>query len=166
MKGFIAAVIISISTLSANSGTGGFDMMQLVPFGLLFVIFYFLLIRPQQKKAKAHQEMLKELHRGDHVVTAGGILGTVDKVSDTEVSLEVANNVKVSVLKSTITEVFKKNSSVTESAKNAPAHKKPTLKASNPVKVKAVSKSKPAMKSVAKKAAKPTTKKQKSKSKK
>lgn len=164
MKGFIAAVILSVSTLSANGGAGGFDIMQLLPFGLLFVIFYFLLIRPQQKKAKAHQEMLKELHRGDHVLTAGGILGTVDKVSDAEVILEIASGVKVNVVKSTITQVLKKNHAAGEAAKSAPVHKKPTSPASSPTNKKEVSKSKLDLKSVATKTAKPATKKkQKSK---
>jgi len=164
VKGLIVALIISTSALFANGGAGGFDMMQLIPFGLLLVIFYFLLMRPQQKKAKAHQEMLKALHRGDHVVTAGGILGTIDKVSDNEISLEIANNVKIRVVKSTVTEVLAKTRQVTEAAKSAPAHKMSTSKASLPMKKKAVSKSKPEMKPVAKKATKPAPKKkQKSK---
>lgn len=152
MKSFIMTVILSISTLFANGGTGGFDMMQLIPFGLLFVIFYFLLIRPQQKKAKVHQEMLKGLHRGDHVVTAGGILGTVDKVIDNEVSLEIANNVKIRVVKSTITEVLAKTRSMSEAAKSVVTHKNQTPKTSTLIKKKTVS---PAVKS----ATKPVTKK-------
>ena len=162
MKGLVIALIISTSALFANGGAGGFDMMQLIPFGLLLVIFYFLLIRPQQKKAKAHQQMLKALHRGDHVVTAGGILGTVDKVSDNEISLEIANNVKIRVVKATVTEVLAKTRPVAETAKSAPAPK--MSKASDPVKKLAVSKAKPAVKPVEKKATKPAPKKkQKSK---
>jgi len=167
VKSLVIALIISTSALFANGGAGGFDIGQLVPPQFLlivsiFAVFYFLMIRPQQKKAKAHQEMLKALHRGDHVVTAGGILGTVDKVSDNEISLEIANNVKIRVVKATVTEVLAKTRPVAETAKSTPAPK--MSKASDPVKKLAVSKAKPAVKPVEKKATKPAPKKkQKSK---
>lgn len=173
MKGFILALIIGTQTLFANGGSGGFDMMQLVPLGLLFVIFYFLLIRPQQKKAKSHQDMLKTLRPGDHVVTAGGILGTVDKVSEKEVSVEIANNVKVRVVKATVTEVLGKTKSAAEAIKSAPTHKssapKPAPKKANPIKAKVnpaskkvkPAKSKPAMKKIAKPAIKAVNNKKK-----
>ena len=65
------------------AGAGGVDMiMQIVPFVLIFVIMYFLIIRPQQRKARDHQEMIKNVRRGDTVVTTGGIIGKVTKVSD------------------------------------------------------------------------------------
>ena len=122
MKGFLIASILSVSTLFADGGGAGFDMMQLIPLALIFVIFYFLILRPQQKKTRAHQEVLKELRRGDRVVTAGGLLGTVDKIiNDGEISLEIADKVKVRVVKATVTEVLSKTQPVAETAKTAAA---------------------------------------------
>ena len=78
----------------------------LVPLILLFGIFYFLLIRPQQQRVKTHQAMVSAVKRGDTVVTAGGIVGKVAKVKDDgELLVEIADNVQVRVLKSTLTEV-------------------------------------------------------------
>jgi preprotein translocase subunit YajC len=94
-------------------GTGLFDsqsaMVQFLPLILIFVVFYFLLIRPQQKKQKEHRAMLQALRRGDRVVTGGGILGTVNRVvNDDEVVVDIADNVRVRVLRSTITNVLAK----------------------------------------------------------
>ena len=81
----------------------------LVPLVLLFGIFYFLLIRPQQQRVKVHQQMVDSVRRGDTVVTAGGLIGKVDKVKDDgELMVEIADNVQVRVLKSTLTEVRSK----------------------------------------------------------
>jgi preprotein translocase subunit YajC len=78
----------------------------MVPLLALFGIFYFLLIRPQQQRLKAHQDMVNAVRRGDTVVTAGGILGKVSKVKDDgELVVEIADNVQVRVLKGTLTEV-------------------------------------------------------------
>lgn len=78
----------------------------LVPLVLLFGIFYFLLIRPQQQRVKMHQQMVDSVRRGDTVVTAGGLIGKVAKVKDDgELMVEIADNVQVRVLKSTLTEV-------------------------------------------------------------
>jgi preprotein translocase subunit YajC len=78
----------------------------LVPLVLLFGIFYFLLIRPQQQRVKVHQQMVEAVRRGDTVVTAGGLIGKVAKVKDDgELMVEIADNVQVRVLKSTLTEV-------------------------------------------------------------
>jgi len=78
----------------------------LVPLVLLFGIFYFLLIRPQQQRVKTHQQMVESVRRGDTVVTAGGLIGKVAKVKDDgELMVEIADNVQVRVLKSTLTEV-------------------------------------------------------------
>tara|TARA_Y100000992_G_scaffold249447_1_gene181234 strand:- start:143 stop:430 length:288 start_codon:yes stop_codon:yes gene_type:complete len=74
---------------------------QFIPLILIFVIFYFFLIRPQQKKAKEHKIMVEGLKRGDKVVTTGGIIGTVDRIIDNEkVEVEIAENIKVEVLRS------------------------------------------------------------------
>ena len=82
----------------------------LVPLILLFGIFYFLLIRPQQQRLKTHQQMVEAVRRGDTVVTAGGLIGKVAKVKDDgELMVEIADNVQVRVLKSTLTEVRAKS---------------------------------------------------------
>ena len=91
-------------------GTGLFDqsaLIQFLPLVLIFVVFYFLLIRPQQKKQKDQRTMLDALRRGDRVVTGGGILGTVSKVvSPEEVEIDIAPGVRVKVLRSTIASVL------------------------------------------------------------
>jgi preprotein translocase subunit YajC len=102
-----------ISTAYAQ-GTGIFDqnaLVQFLPLILIFVVFYFLLIRPQQRKAKDQKAMLGALRRGDRVVTGGGIIGTVARVDNPEaeeVVVEIAENVRVRVLRSTITTVLAK----------------------------------------------------------
>ena len=81
-------------------------LSSLVPLVLLFGIFYFLIIRPQQQRLKAHQAMVAAVKRGDTVVTAGGLIGKVAKVKDDgELLVEIADNVQVRVLKTTLTEV-------------------------------------------------------------
>jgi len=102
-----------ISTAYAQSPGGGlFDqtaMVQFLPLVLIFVVFYFLLIRPQQKKQKAHRSMLDTLRRGDRVVTGGGIVGTVSKVvSPEEVEVDIAQGVRVRIVRSTISSVLAK----------------------------------------------------------
>ena len=75
---------------------------QFIPLILIFVIFYFFLIRPQQKKVKEHKAMVEGLKRGDKVVTSGGITGTVERLIDNEkIEVEIAENVKVEIVKST-----------------------------------------------------------------
>ena len=84
-------------------------LMQLAPFVMIFVIFYFLLIRPQMTARKKHMEMVSNVRRGDVVVTAGGIIGKVTKVLEgDEVMVELAEKVSVKVLKSTLTDVRNK----------------------------------------------------------
>jgi preprotein translocase subunit YajC len=83
--------------------------LQFLPLVLIFVVFYFLLIRPQQKKAKEHRATLEALRRGDRVVTGGGIIGTVARLdSPEEVSIDIAEGVRVRVVRSTITSVVAK----------------------------------------------------------
>jgi preprotein translocase subunit YajC len=80
-----------------SSGIG-----QFIPLILIFVIFYFFLIRPQQKKVKEHKAMVESLKRGDKVVTSGGITGSVERIIDNDkVEVEIAENVKVEIVKST-----------------------------------------------------------------
>ena len=80
----------------------GSGIGQFIPLILIFVIFYFFLIRPQQKKVKEHKAMVESLKRGDRVVTSGGITGTVERLIDNDkVEVEIAENVKVEIVKST-----------------------------------------------------------------
>jgi preprotein translocase subunit YajC len=86
-------------------------LSSLIPLVLLFGIFYFLIIRPQQQRMKAHQAMVAAVKRGDTVVTAGGLVGKVAKVKDDgELLVEIADNVQVRILKNTLTEVRSKGS--------------------------------------------------------
>ncbi len=90
------------------AGGGSSDMLvQIAPLALIFVVFYFFLIRPQQQKAKQTRAMLDAVRRGDRVVTGGGIIGTVAKVvNNDEVQIDIADNVRVRVVRSTITQVL------------------------------------------------------------
>ena len=82
---------------------------QFIPLILIFVIFYFFLIRPQQKRVKDHKAMVESLKRGDEVITSGGIIGVVDRVmEDDRIEVTLADNVKVQIIKSTITSLLKK----------------------------------------------------------
>jgi len=92
----------------AGAAPGGSLITQLIFFVPLILIFYFLLIRPQQQRAKKHAEMVAAVKRGDTVVTSGGLIGKVNKVSDTEISLDLAENVRVRVIKSMVIEVRNK----------------------------------------------------------
>tara|TARA_B100001121_G_C18227179_1_gene406424 strand:- start:33 stop:320 length:288 start_codon:yes stop_codon:yes gene_type:complete len=86
----------------------GQNLAQFIPLILIFVIFYFFLIRPQQKRVKQHREMVQGLKRGDEVITSGGIIGTVDKVMDDDrIEVILSENVKVQIIKSTITSLLK-----------------------------------------------------------
>jgi preprotein translocase subunit YajC len=94
---------------------GGTDMiLQFVPFILIFVIMWFLIIRPQQKRVKTHQEMIKNVRRGDTVVTSGGIIGRVTKVLEesADIEIEIADGVKVKVARAMIAEVRAKGEPV------------------------------------------------------
>jgi len=87
----------------------GSGIAQFIPLILIFVIFYFFLIRPQQKRAKDHLAMVAGLKRGDEIITSGGIIGTVDRVlEDDRVEVIISENVKVQVIRSTITSLLKK----------------------------------------------------------
>jgi len=112
---------ISTAFAQAAGGQGGdFNMMSILPLVLIFVVFYFLLIRPQQKKMKDHKTMLGALRRGDRVVTGGGIIGSVVKVQDgDEVVVEVADGVRVRVVRSTIQSVLTRSEPAGEREKGA-----------------------------------------------
>jgi preprotein translocase subunit YajC len=101
-----------------SSGGGPTDIIvQLIPFALILAIMYFLIMRPQQKRAKEHADLVKNLRRGDSVITSGGLIGKVTKVvDDAEVELEVAPNVRVRVVRGMITDVRAKGEPVKEQA--------------------------------------------------
>ena len=111
-----------------GAGGGGTDfIVQLFPLLLIFVVFYFLLIRPQQTKMKAQREMLGSVKRGDRVVTGGGIIGLVTKViSDNELQVELAEGVRVRIIKQTITDIVARGESV-RGAKDSEDDEKPML---------------------------------------
>jgi preprotein translocase subunit YajC len=84
-------------------------LINIAPFAAIFAVFYFLVIRPQQQQAKQHKELINNVRRGDTVVTAGGIVGRVARVKDDgEVMVDIADNVQVRVVKSTLSDVRSK----------------------------------------------------------
>jgi preprotein translocase subunit YajC len=88
-------------------------VMQLVPFAVILLIMYFMIMRPQQKRAKAHQEMISNIRRGDTVVTAGGIIAKVSRtVDDSEVEVEIAPGVKARLLRAMVSDVRSKGEPV------------------------------------------------------
>ena len=116
-----------------GAGGGGSDfLVQLFPLVLIFIVFYFLLIRPQQAKVKAQREMLAGVKRGDRVVTGGGIIGLVTKViGDNELQVELADGVRVRIIKATITDILTRGESV-RGAKDGDEDEKPMLPAPAP----------------------------------
>jgi preprotein translocase subunit YajC len=113
------------------------SIMQIAPLALIFVVFYFLLIRPQQTKAKQHRAMLDTLRRGDRVVTGGGIIATVSKVvNEQEILVDIADNVRVRLVRSTITSVLAKTEPVAatkDAAKEAKSESDGEAKVPGPV---------------------------------
>jgi preprotein translocase subunit YajC len=93
-------------TAAAADPTGG--LMQMLPIIAMFAVLYFLMVRPQMKKAKEHKILLEALARGDEVVTQGGLAGRITKISDNFVSIEIANNVEVQMQKPAISLVLPK----------------------------------------------------------
>ncbi|RJF87300.1 preprotein translocase subunit YajC [Oleomonas cavernae] len=112
-------MLISTAYAQAAGGAtgGGADLLiQLAPLVLIFIVFYFLMIRPQQKRMKEHRALLEAVRRGDVVVAGSGIIGKVAKVQDGEIVLEVAEGVRIRMLKSTVTEVRTKGQPVGDDA--------------------------------------------------
>ena len=100
---------------AAAGGDTNSMLMSLLPFALIFVIMYFLILRPQQKRVKQHAEMVKNVRRGDTVVTSGGLVGKVTKViDDGEAEVEIATGVKVRVVRSMISDVRVKGTPVAD----------------------------------------------------
>lgn len=84
------------------------QLIQGIPAVLIFIIFYVLFIRPQQKKAQAHRKMIESLRRGDHIVTTGGIKGIISKVEENDLKVEIAPNTNISLVRSMVTHVLAK----------------------------------------------------------
>ena len=97
---------ISILAAASARSAGTSFFIQTIPLVLIFVIFWFLLIRPQQKRMKDHQAQIAAVKKGDRVVTGGGLIGKVTKVTDTEVEVELAQGIRVNAVKSTLTQVI------------------------------------------------------------
>jgi preprotein translocase subunit YajC len=96
-----------IDAVYAQAAPGAFDYLNslIIPTMLIIGIMYFLMIRPQQKRLKEHRDMIAAIRRGDSVVTGGGILGKVTKVEDQELQIEIAEGVRIKVLRGTVSEV-------------------------------------------------------------
>ena len=99
---------LTTAAAAAPSGTAAF-FVQIFPLLLIFVIFYVLMIRPQQKRVKEHQQAINAVKKGDEVVTGGGIRGKVTKVTEDEAEVEIAQGVRVRVVKGTLSQVLTKN---------------------------------------------------------
>jgi len=103
---------------AATGAPAGADfLMQLAPFGIILIIMYFLILRPQQQRAKAQQDMISNIRRGDTVVTNGGLIGKVTKtIDDNELEIEIAPNVRVRQSRAAIADVRAKGEPVKDSA--------------------------------------------------
>ena len=100
-----------------GAGGDGGMLMSLLPFALIFVIMYFLILRPQQKRVKQHQEMVKNVRRGDTVITNGGLIGKVTKViDDDQIEIEIADDVRIRQMRQMVTDVRAKGEPVKEEA--------------------------------------------------
>ena len=108
----LAALALAPAAFAQEAGAGGSLISSLIMFVPLILIFYFLLIRPQQQRQKKHRQMIDDMKKGDTVVTAGGLIGKVTRVADTEVTIELADGVRVRSLKGMIADVKDKNTPV------------------------------------------------------
>lgn len=112
-------MIITPAYAQAAGGGSGDIFLQLLPFILIFVIMWFLIISPQQKRVKAHQELVKNLRRGDTVITNGGITGKISKVvDDNEIEVEIAEGVRVRVIRGMVADVRAKGEPAKDTAKS------------------------------------------------
>ncbi len=107
---FISSAIAQTAPAAAAGGDMQSSLMGMLPLVLMFVVLYFVMIRPQMKKAKEHKAMIDALAKGDEVATAGGILGKVSKLGDTFIHVEVANGVEVQLQRSAVVQVLPKGS--------------------------------------------------------
>ncbi len=107
---FISSAYAQTAPAAAAGGDMQSSLMSMLPLVLMFVVLYFVMIRPQMKKQKEHKAMIDALAKGDEVVTAGGVLGKVAKLAEGYVGLEVANGVEVQVQRSAVVQVLPKGS--------------------------------------------------------
>ncbi|HSO44231.1 MAG TPA: preprotein translocase subunit YajC [Rhodoferax sp.] len=105
---FISSAIAQTAPAAAAGGDMQSSLMSMLPLVLMFVVLYFVMIRPQMKKAKEHKAMIEALAKGDEVATAGGILGKVTKLGDGFIDLEVATGVEVHLQRSAVVQVLPK----------------------------------------------------------
>jgi preprotein translocase subunit YajC len=109
----LSVFISSAFAQTAPAATGGdmqSSLMSMLPLVLMFVVLYFVMIRPQMKKQKEHRTMIDALAKGDEIVTAGGLLGKVAKMGDSHLGLEIANGVEVQIQRSAVVQVLPKGS--------------------------------------------------------
>ncbi|HTS39863.1 MAG TPA: preprotein translocase subunit YajC [Xanthobacteraceae bacterium] len=112
---FISTAFAQGSLFGGAGGDGGNTVMTLLPFALIFVIMYFLILRPQQKRVKQHAELVKNVRRGDTVITNGGLVGKVTKViDDDQIEVEIADDVRVRQMRSMVADVRAKGEPVKE----------------------------------------------------
>ncbi|MDO9145039.1 preprotein translocase subunit YajC [Rhodoferax sp.] len=107
---FISSAIAQTAPAAAAGGDMQSSLMGMLPLVLMFVVLYFVMIRPQMKKAKEHKAMIEALAKGDEVATAGGILGKVTKLGDSFIDIEVADGVEVHLQRSAVVQVLPKGS--------------------------------------------------------
>src|SRR4026207_69746 len=111
-------MLITPAYAQALGGDTNSMLVSLLPFGLIFVIMYFLILRPQQKRVKMHQEMVKNVRRGDTVVTSGGLVGKVTKViDDDQIEIEIADGVRVRQMRRMVSSVRAKTEPAKDDAK-------------------------------------------------
>ena len=115
----------------AQAAPGAFDMLNslIIPTVLIIGIMYFLMIRPQQKRLKEHRDMVAAIRRGDTVVTSGGIIGKVTKVEDNELQVEIAEGVKIKLVRGTVSEVRGKGDKTDKTDKGDKSEAAPASKA-------------------------------------
>ena len=107
---FISSAFAQTVPAAAAGGDMQSSLMSMLPLVLMFVVLYFVMIRPQMKKQKEHRTMIEALAKGDEIVTVGGILGKVSKLGDNYVTLEIAANVEVQIQRSAVVQVLPKGS--------------------------------------------------------
>jgi preprotein translocase subunit YajC len=107
---FISSAFAQTAPAAAAGGDIQSSLMGMLPLVLMFVVLYFVMIRPQMKKQKEHRTMIDALAKGDEIATAGGLLGKVTKLNETSLSLEVANGVEVQIQRSAVVQVLPKGS--------------------------------------------------------
>ncbi len=105
---FISSAFAQTAPAAAAGGDMQSSLMSMLPLVLMFVVLYFVMIRPQMKKQKEHRAMIEAVTKGDEVVTSGGLLGKVSKLGDNYLSLEVSNGVEVQIQRSAVVQVLPK----------------------------------------------------------